>query len=200
MFNLELGLLVLGKERSHGENVSSRQSNRFCSSTVLSGAAQTGRSSGFLCLPPQTEQSAEFPQAADEVLVEMSKLLSLPDSFSAEEESPLPGGNSGLLVCRKMKEDKDRQQALRRSEKAWRKFRSSPERLSSGNRRLVKVLTEQNCRTLRFPTARNFFIANWKQGSRRNGMVMFRHETHARASGPAFFIIDKWDGRKRKPE
>jgi len=68
----------------------------------------------------------------------MSKLLSLP-IYSAEEKSPLPGGNSGLTGA-EMKEDKDAGNATR-SEK-HEKIRLLPKDYPL-EQTLMKVLTEQ---------------------------------------------------------
>ena len=72
---------------------------------VLGVAAQQS-ASPVLLPPPQGEPSAEFLQAADEVFVEMSKLLSLP-ILSPLKKSLRSRDEIRAYLLQKMKEDKD---------------------------------------------------------------------------------------------
>jgi len=66
--------------------------------TVLSGYAQKSAPPAAMP-PPTTEQSAEFLQAADEVLAEMSKLL--PFRFFLPQKKPSFKDELRLTSCKK---------------------------------------------------------------------------------------------------
>src|ERR1700722_13723946 len=73
--------------------------------TVLSGYARQTTPPASLP-PPATAQSAEFLQAADEVLAEMSKLISLP-ILSPLKKSMRSREEIQDYLLQKMKEDKE---------------------------------------------------------------------------------------------
>src|SRR4029077_12779564 len=72
---------------------------------ALGGAAQQAAPPAALP-PPSTQQSTEFLQTADEVLLEMSKLLSLP-ILSPLKKSLRSREEIRAYLLQKMKEDKD---------------------------------------------------------------------------------------------
>jgi hypothetical protein len=152
--------------------------------TVLGGAAQKSAPPAPLP-PPATEQSTEFLQAADEVLVEMSKLLSLP-ILSPLKKSLRSREEIRAYLLQKMKEDKDADKRYA-DQKSMEKFGLLPKDYPL-EQTLVKVLTEQIA-GLYDPDSKEFFIANWNtQADER--MVMSHELTHALHD--QHFHIDKW--------
>ena len=152
--------------------------------TVLSGAAQQAAPPASLP-PPATEQSAEFLQAADEVLVEMSKLLSLP-ILSPLKKSLRSREEIRAYLLQKMKEDKDANKRYA-DQKSMEKFGLLPKDYPL-EQTLVKVLTEQIA-GLYDPDGKEFFIANWNTEADER-MVMSHELTHALQD--QHFHIDKW--------
>ena len=152
--------------------------------TVLSGAAQQAAPPASLP-PPATEQSAEFLQAADEVLLEMSKLLSLP-ILSPLKKSLRSREEIRAYLLQKMKEDKDANKRYA-DQKSMEKFGLLPKDYPL-EQTLVKVLTEQIA-GLYDPDGKEFFIANWNTEADER-MVMSHELTHALQD--QHFHIDKW--------
>ena len=72
----------------------------------MSAGAQQMAPSAASMPPPASAQSAEFLQAADEVLAEMSKLISLP-ILSPLKKSLRSREEIRAYLLKKMKEDKD---------------------------------------------------------------------------------------------
>jgi len=135
--------------------------------------------------PPATQQSAEFLQAADEVLAEMSKLLSLP-ILSPLKKSLRSREEIKAYLLQKMKEDNDADKRYA-DQKSMEKFGLLPKDYPL-EQTLVKVLTEQIA-GLYDPDSKEFFIANWNtEGDVR--MVMAHELTHALHD--QHFHIDKW--------
>ena len=151
---------------------------------VLSGAAQQTAPPASLP-PPATAQSAEFLQAADEVLVEMSKLLSLP-ILSPLKKSLRSREEIRAYLLQKMKEDKDANKRYA-DQKSMEKFGLLPKDYPL-EQTLVKVLTEQIA-GLYDPDSKEFFIANWNTEADER-MVMSHELTHALHD--QHFHIDKW--------
>jgi hypothetical protein len=152
--------------------------------TVLSAAAQQGAPPASLP-PPAIEQSAEFLQAADEVLLEMSKLLSLP-ILSPLKKSLRSREEIRAYLLQKMKEDKDADKRYA-DQKSMEKFGLLPKDYPL-EQMLVKVLTEQIA-GLYDPDGKEFFIANWNTDADER-MVMAHELTHALQD--QHFHIDKW--------
>src|SRR5579864_9149295 len=141
--------------------------------TVLSVSAQKAAPPASLP-PPATQQSAEFLQAADEVLAEMSKLLSLP-ILSPLKKSLRSREEIKAYLLQKMKEDKDADKRYA-DQKSMEKFGLLPKDYPL-EQTLVKVLTEQIA-GLYDSDSKEFFIANWNtEGDVR--MVMAHELTHA---------------------
>ena len=111
----------------------------------------------LLLPPPASAQSAEFLQAADEVLAEMSKLISLP-ILSPLKKSLRSREEIRAYLLQKMKEDKDADKRYA-DQKTMEKFGLLPKDYPAG-RDLVKVLTEQIA-GLYDPDSQEFFIADW---------------------------------------
>ncbi len=135
--------------------------------------------------PPESAQSVEFLHAADEVLLEMSKLLSLP-ILSPLKKSLRSREEIRAYLLRKMKEDKD---AAKRyaDQKTMEKFGLLPKDYPL-EQTLVKVLTEQIA-GLYDPDSQEFFIADWNTEADER-MVMSHELTHALQD--QHFHIDKW--------
>ena len=152
--------------------------------TVLSAAAQ--QSAPPVHLPPPTaEQSTEFLHSADEVLVEMSKLLSLP-ILSPLKKSLRSREEIRAYLLQKMKEDKDADKRYA-DQKSMEKFGLLPKGYPL-EETLVKVLTEQIA-GLYDPDSKEFFIADWNTPADER-MVMSHELTHALHD--QHFHIDKW--------
>jgi len=152
--------------------------------TVLSAAAQQSASPAALP-PPATEQSTEFLHTADEVLVEMSKLLSLP-ILSPLKKSLRSREEIKAYLLQKMNEDKDAEKRYA-DQKSMEKFGLIPKDYPL-EETLVKVLTEQIA-GLYDPDSKEFFIANWNTEADVR-MVMSHELTHALHD--QHFHIDKW--------
>jgi hypothetical protein len=152
--------------------------------TALSGAAQ--QSAPPAPLPsPTNEQSTEFLHTADEVLAEMSKLLSLP-ILSPLKKSLRSREEIRAYLVQKMKEDKDAGKRYA-DQKSMEKFGLLPKDYPL-EQTLMKVLTEQIA-GLYDPEGKEFFIANWNADADVR-MVMSHELTHALHD--QHFHIDKW--------
>ena len=135
--------------------------------------------------PPANEQSADFLKAADEVLVEMSKLLSLP-ILSPLKKSLRSREEIRAYLLQKMKEDKDADKRYA-DQKTLEKFGLIPKDYPL-EQVLVKVLTEQIA-GLYDPDSKEFFIADWNSPADER-MVMSHELTHALHD--QHFHIDQW--------
>jgi len=135
--------------------------------------------------PPEEEPSAEFLQAADEVFVEMSKLLSLP-ILSPLKKSLRSRDEIRAYLLQKMKEDKDADKRYA-DQKAMEKLGLLPKDYPV-EETLMKVLTEQIA-GLYDPDSQEFFIADWNSPADER-MVMSHELTHALQD--QHFHIDKW--------
>ncbi len=151
--------------------------------TVLGAAAQAGPPAALP--PPVNEQTAEFLKTADDVLVEMSKLLSLP-ILSPLKKSLRSREEIRAYLLQKMNEDKDADKRYA-DQKSMEKFGLIPKDYPL-EQTLVKVLTEQIA-GLYDPDSKEFFIANWNTDADVR-MVMSHELTHALHD--QHFHIDKW--------
>src|SRR5258706_4395956 len=135
--------------------------------------------------PASTTSSADFIQAADEVLNDMSKLLSLPvlqplkKSIRSREEIR-------AFLVRKMQEDKDANKNYA-DQRALEAFGLIPKDYPL-EQKLLELLTEQIA-GLYDPKSREFYIADWTDADDQR--VIMAHElTHALQD--QHFHIDKW--------
>lgn len=135
--------------------------------------------------PPASAQSEEFLQAADEVLAEMSKLISLP-ILSPLKKSIRSREEIRAYLLQKMKEDKDADKRYA-DQKTMEKFGLLPKDYPL-DQVLVKVLTEQIA-GLYDPDSQEFFIADWTSPADERS-VMSHELTHALQD--QHFHIDKW--------
>jgi hypothetical protein len=135
--------------------------------------------------PPASEQSQEFLQAADEVLGEMSKLISLP-ILSPLKKSLRSREEIRAYLLQKMKEDKDADKRYA-DQKTMEKFGLIPKNFPL-DQTLVTVLTEQIA-GLYDPDSQEFFIADWTSPADERP-VMSHELTHALQD--QHFHIDKW--------
>lgn len=135
--------------------------------------------------PPASAQSAEFLQAADEVMAQMSKLISLP-ILSPLKKSLRSRDEIRAYLLRKMKEDKDADKRYA-DQKTMEKFGLLPKNYPL-EQTLVKVLTEQIA-GLYDPDSQEFFIADWNSPADER-MVMSHELTHALQD--QHFHIDAW--------
>ncbi len=135
--------------------------------------------------PPAKAPSAEFLKAADEVLAEMSSLLSLPVK-SPLKKSMRTREEIRDYVIRRMKEDKEPakryadQRALEKLGLIPKGFQVEPF--------LVELLTEQIA-GLYDPKSQEFFIADWISPEDQR-MVMAHELTHALQD--QYFHVDPW--------
>lgn len=135
--------------------------------------------------PPATAQKQEFLQAADEVLAEMSKLVSLP-ILSPLKKSMRSREEIRDYLLQKMKEDKDADKRYA-DQRTMEKFGLLPKDYPL-DQVLVKVLTEQIA-GLYDPDSQEFFIADWTSPADQRS-VMSHELTHALQD--QHFHIDKW--------
>ena len=135
--------------------------------------------------PPASAQSAEFLQAADEVLAEMSKLISLP-ILSPLKKSLRSREEIQAYLLRKMNEDKDADKRYA-DQKTMEKFGLLPKDYPL-EQTLIKVLTEQIA-GLYDPDSQEFFIADWNSPADERA-VMSHELTHALQD--QHFHIDSW--------
>jgi hypothetical protein len=135
--------------------------------------------------PPAKAPSAEFLKAADEVLAEMSALLSLPVK-SPLKKSIRTREEIRDYVIRRMKEDKEPakryadQRVLEKLGLIPKGFQVEPF--------LVELLTEQIA-GLYDPKSQEFFIADWISPEDQR-MVMAHELTHALQD--QYFHVDPW--------
>jgi hypothetical protein len=135
--------------------------------------------------PPAKEQKTEFLKTADEMLAEMSKLLSLP-ILTPLKKSIRSRDEIRAYLLQKMKEDKDADKRYA-DQKSMEKFGLLPKDYPL-EETLVKVLTEQIA-GLYDPDGQEFFIADWTSDADQR-MVMSHELTHALQD--QHFHIDKW--------
>jgi hypothetical protein len=135
--------------------------------------------------PPASAQNEEFLQAADEVLAQMSKLISLP-ILSPLKKSMKSRDEIRAYLLQKMKEDKDAGKRYA-DQKTMEKFGLLPKDYPL-EQTLVKVLTEQIA-GLYDPDSQEFFIADWTSPADERP-VMSHELTHALQD--QHFHIDKW--------
>jgi len=135
--------------------------------------------------PPVNAPSAEFLKAADEVLAEMSKLLSLPVT-SPLKKSVRTRDEIRDYVLRRMKEDKEPAKRYA-DQKALEKFGLIPKGFQI-EPFLVELLTEQIA-GLYDPKTQEFFIADWI-GPAEQRVVMAHELTHALHD--QHFHLDPW--------
>jgi hypothetical protein len=135
--------------------------------------------------PPASAQTQEFLQAADEVLAEMSKLISLP-IVSPLKKSMRSREEIRAYLLQKMKEDKDSDKRYA-DQKTMEKFGLLPKDYPL-EQTLVKVLTEQIA-GLYDPDSHEFFIADWTSPADERS-IMSHELTHALQD--QHFHIDQW--------
>lgn len=135
--------------------------------------------------PPVNAPSAEFLTAADEVLGEMSKLLSLPIK-SPLKKSLRTRDEIRDYVIRRMKEDKEPAKRYA-DQKALEKFGLIPKGFEL-EPFLIELLSEQIA-GLYDPKAQEFFIADWISPADQR-LVMAHELTHALHDQN--FKVDPW--------
>ncbi|MBI3669101.1 MAG: hypothetical protein HY237_04895 [Acidobacteria bacterium] len=135
--------------------------------------------------PPATAPSAAFLQTADEVLVEMSKLLALPVK-SPLKKSVRTREEIRAYLVRRMKEDKEPEKRYA-DQKVLEKLGLIPKGFQLESF-LLDLLTEQIA-GLYDPKGQEFFIADWI--SPADQRVVMAHElTHALQD--QHFKVDPW--------
>jgi len=152
---------------------------------VLSCWGQDDRRSGGQSQPP-SKADAEFLRAADEVMAEMSKLLSLPireplkRSVRSREEIR-------EFLIRQMNDEKDDAKRYA-DQKALEALGLIPKGYPL-EQKLVALLTEQIA-GLYDPKEREFFIADWTNPAEQR-MIMAHELTHALQD--QYFPVEKWE-------
>jgi hypothetical protein len=136
--------------------------------------------------PPATAPQAEFLQAADEVLVDMSKLLSLP-VLQPLKRSVRSRDEIRDYLVQSMRDDKDN--AKRHADqKALEALGLIPKDYPL-DQKLLSLLTEQIA-GMYDPKGREFFIADWTSPADQR-MIMAHELTHALQD--QHFHIQKWE-------
>ncbi len=158
----------------------------LCLSLLLAQGAAAQQSAPPSSTPaPATAPSAEFLKAADEVLAEMSALLSLPVK-SPLKKSIRSRAEIRDYVLRRMKEDKEPAKRYA-DQRALEKFGLIPKGFQV-EPFLVELLTEQIA-GLYDPKGQEFFIADWISPEDQR-MVMAHELTHALQD--QHFHVDPW--------
>jgi hypothetical protein len=145
---------------------------------------QSGSGAGTLP-PPAAAADAEFLQAADEVLGDMSKLLSLP-VLEPLKKSVRSRDEIRDYLVKSMKEDKkdDKRDADRKTLEA---LGLIPKGYPL-DQKLLSLLTEQIA-GMYDPKSREFFIADWTSPADQR-MIMAHELTHALQD--QHFHVEKW--------
>jgi hypothetical protein len=154
---------------------------------AANAASQQMASPAASAAPPASVQNAEFLAAADEVLAQMSKLISLP-ILSPLKKSLRSRDEIQAYLLKKMKEDKNPDKRYA-DQKTMEKFGLLPKDYPL-DQVLIKVLTEQIA-GLYDPDGQEFFISDWTALADQH-MVMSHELTHALQD--QHFHIDKWTG------
>ncbi len=136
--------------------------------------------------PPVREQSTEFLKAADDVLAEMSKLLSLP-ILSPLKKSLRTRDEIREFVIQQLKEDREPQKRYA-DQKTLEKFGLIPKGFPL-EQFLVDLLTEQIA-GLYDPKSQEFFIAEWIDPDEQR-TVMAHELTHALQD--QHFHVQHWE-------
>jgi hypothetical protein len=155
---------------------------------VITALPCWGQQDGGHRVQPQVlgTANAEFLQAADEVLAEMSKILSLPVKEPLKKSVRSREEIREFLI-RQMREDKDDTKRYA-DQKALEALGLIPKGYPL-DQKLLALLTEQIA-GLYDPREREFFIADWTQPSEQR--VIMAHElTHALQD--QYFHVEKWE-------
>jgi hypothetical protein len=155
---------------------------------VITALPCWGQQEGGHRVQPQASgtANAEFLQAADEVLAEMSKILSLPVKEPLKKSVRSREEIREFLI-RQMREDKDDTKRYA-DQKALEALGLIPKGYPL-DQKLLALLTEQIA-GLYDPREREFFIADWTQPAEQR--VIMAHElTHALQD--QYFHVEKWE-------
>jgi hypothetical protein len=136
--------------------------------------------------PPASEPKAEFLEAADQVLVEMSKLLSLPVEQPLMKSVRSRQEIRDYLVA-SMKDDKD--DAKRHADQRALEALGLIPKGYALDQKLLALLTEQIA-GMYDPKGREFFIADWTSPADQK-MIMAHELTHALED--QHFHVEKWE-------
>ena len=188
---LSLWLLPLGRTRSANRLNQMAKRKIFLATfflilvATLTGRAQQESEPGNDSQAADTPD-AEFLQAADEVLADMSKILFLPikeplkKSVRSREEVR-------QYLIRQMREDKDDTKRYA-DQKALEALGLIPKDYPL-DQKMIALLTEQIA-GLYDPKGREFFIADWTQPAEQR-MIMAHELTHALQD--QYFHVQKWE-------
>jgi hypothetical protein len=136
--------------------------------------------------PPVTAPDADFLQAADDVLADMSKILSLP-VLQPLKKSVRSRDEIRAFLIKNMNEDKDASKRYA-DQRALEAFGLIPKGYPL-DQKLLALLTEQIA-GLYDPKGREFFIADWTSVDEQR--VIMAHElTHALQD--QHFHVEKWE-------
>jgi hypothetical protein len=155
----------------------------ICLIAIAAGAQQASPPAKIA--PPSKVQSPEFLKAADEVLADMSKLLSLP-ILSPLKKSLRTREEIRDYILRQIKEDKEPEKRYA-DQKTLEKFGLIPKGFPL-EKFLVDLLTEQIA-GLYDPKSQEFFIAEWIEPEEQR-TVMAHELTHALQD--QHFHVQKW--------
>lgn len=136
--------------------------------------------------PPASAPQAEFLQAADEVLAQMSKLLSLP-VLQPLKKSVRSREEIRDYLVKSMKDDKD--DAKRHADQRTLEILGLIPKNYPLDQKLLSLLTEQIA-GMYDPKGREFFIADWTSPADQR-MIMAHELTHALED--QHFHVQKWE-------
>ena len=158
----------------------------LCCLLLAATSSRAQQPKGPAIPPPVTTPNAEFLQAADEVLADMSKLLSLP-ALEPLKKSVRSRDEIRSYLIAQMREDKD--DAKRDADQKTLEALGLIPKGYPLDQKLLALLTEQIA-GLYDPKSREFFIADWTSPSDQR-MIMAHELTHALQD--QHFHIDKWE-------
>jgi hypothetical protein len=163
-----------------------RFSAAACGFLLLATAAFAQRGSPPALPPPASAPQAEFLQATDEVLAEMSKLLSLP-VLQPLKRSVRSREEIRAYLVESMRDDKD--DAKRHADQRALEALGLIPKGYPLDQKLLSLLTEQIA-GMYDPKGREFFIADWTSPADQR-MIMAHELTHALQD--QHFHIQKWE-------
>ena len=157
-----------------------------CSVFLVAALAPAQKNKTPALPPPTSAPQAEFLQAADEVLVEMSKLLSLP-VLQPLKRSVRSREEIRDYLVESMKDDKD--DAKRHADQRVLEALGLIPKGYPLDQKMLALLTEQIA-GMYDPKGREFFIADWTDPADQR-MIMAHELTHALQD--QHFHIEKWE-------
>lgn len=172
--------------RTHSMKMARKIAAAACGLLLFAVAALAQKHDAPPLPPPATAPQAEFLEAADQVLAEMSKLLSLP-VLQPLKKSVRSREEIRDYLVQGMKDDKD--DAKRHADQRALEALGLIPKGYPLDQKLLALLTEQIA-GMYDPKGREFFIADWTSPADQK-MIMAHELTHALED--QHFHVEKWE-------